>query len=618
MFVLASLGAMSLMPSVVSADSIAAWFADGLMAPQILMYEEDKGRIFYSLCNSNGTPIFPYDDEHTLQLYDKPMKNTTITGSSGSNGSVLLWYQHEQGGIAHAIFACNTTGHLNLGVNNGVPQSWIVTGGQPVVPSNEIQPGTDLAALTFGQKGHRVYYKSNENLLSSLEYRTNPSNPEEGNWAYGGELSQNNFSGPAIAASAIPNGAISVIIPGEREEVDLSTKTLDGSSWNVTSWPYHIYADINSTVSVSNYTAHNKWHFDGRSGGLSPEPLDSFSHNESDIAIAHTQGSDGLYIGNIFYIGEDFNLHHLYGSPHNWTTNQQQQPEFWPPSSAPWARLAAVGYGLTKNLWIYYKSGGQLVQVHQRDGQWQKYVVLPKFNATAPDTSTGEGSAAGLSGSQKIGVGVGVGLGGLVLLAVAAFFVFRFVKRSRQNKDQNFAAAQGGGVEYTPENNNNKTGVHPSNPGSPTLMSSTPAPGYTSDNWGDAPGQWINGQWVPSPGPYGDVPQAKQGEQWQQHQGHNSAYSDNRFSHLSGFQPVYEMGHEQKPQELQVTQLYPSTAHAWEMGGNEIQPDRNGVSPPPLAGSPPLLQPVSPIPTGTVSEVSAVPAAGHHGTGPKR
>lgn len=262
-----------------------------------------------------------------------------------------------------------------------------------------------------------------------------------------------------------------------------------------------------------------------------------------------------------------------------------------------------------------------VVQVHQEDGQWQNHMTLPKFNATASDTSTSEGSSGGLSDSQQIGVGVGVGVGGLILLAIAAFFIFRFAKKSRQNKDQSFAATQGGGVEPTPENNynnnNNKTGVHPSNPGSPGLMSSTPAPGYTSGHWGDAPGQWISGQWVPSPGPYGDASQAKQGEQWQQHQGHNSVHPDNRFSHLSGFQPVYEMGHEQRPQELQVTQPYPSTAHAWELGGDEIRPDRNGVSPPPLASSPQPLQPVSPMPTGTVSEVSTAPPVQNYGTGQK-
>lgn len=244
-------------------------------------------------------------------------------------------------------------------------------------------------------------------------------------------------------------------------------------------------------------------------------------------------------------------------------------------------------------------------------------MTLPKFNATVLDTSTGEGSTGGLSNSQKIGVGVGVGVGGLILLAIAAFFIFRFAKKSRHNKDQNFAAARGEGVAPTAENNynNNKTGIHPSNPGSPGLMSSTPAPDYTSGHWGDAPGQWINGQWVPSPGPYGDASQTKQGEQWQQHQGHNSVHPDNRFSHLSGFQPVYEMGHEQRPQELQVTQPYPSTAHAWEMGGDEIRPDRNGVSPPPLASSSPPLQPVSPMPTGTVSEVSTAPPVQNYGTG---
>lgn len=127
------------------------------------------------------------------------------------------------------------------------------------------------------------------------------------------------------------------------------------------SWPYRIYADSNFTVSVSNYTVHNKWIYNGGSAGLSPtaEPFRSFSRNQTDIAIAHTQRNDGKYEGNIFYLGNDFNLHHLYGSPHNWTTSVQQKPEFWPSSSVPWARLAAVGHGLTKDLWIYYISGGQ-------------------------------------------------------------------------------------------------------------------------------------------------------------------------------------------------------------------------------------------------------------------
>lgn len=89
MLAFAILTALLLLPSVkVAADAIAAWYGGGLQAPQVAMWDEAQGKMFYSLCNSNGTPIFPYNDDYALQLDQKPIRNTNVAGSVGPENTV--------------------------------------------------------------------------------------------------------------------------------------------------------------------------------------------------------------------------------------------------------------------------------------------------------------------------------------------------------------------------------------------------------------------------------------------------------------------------------------------------------------------------------------------------
>lgn len=88
MLALAILTASLLVPSLAAADAIATWYGGGLQAPQVAMWDEAQGKMFYSLCNSNGTPIFLYNDDYVLQLDQKPIRNTSVAGSVGPENTV--------------------------------------------------------------------------------------------------------------------------------------------------------------------------------------------------------------------------------------------------------------------------------------------------------------------------------------------------------------------------------------------------------------------------------------------------------------------------------------------------------------------------------------------------
>ena len=60
--------------------SLSSWFT-GLGAPQLIKYDDDTGKIFYSLCNSNSTPVFPEDDTAALHLEIPPAKGTSVAGA---------------------------------------------------------------------------------------------------------------------------------------------------------------------------------------------------------------------------------------------------------------------------------------------------------------------------------------------------------------------------------------------------------------------------------------------------------------------------------------------------------------------------------------------------------
>lgn len=59
---------------------MSTWYT-GLGAPQLAMYNQSAGKIYYSLCNSNSTPIFPANDTAAFHLDIPPANNTSIAGT---------------------------------------------------------------------------------------------------------------------------------------------------------------------------------------------------------------------------------------------------------------------------------------------------------------------------------------------------------------------------------------------------------------------------------------------------------------------------------------------------------------------------------------------------------
>ncbi len=70
--------------------SIHSWLVEALGAPQIVMYDDDTGNIFYSLCNSSGTPVFPADSSAAFNLKYPPLNGTGLAGFGYSDGTNVV------------------------------------------------------------------------------------------------------------------------------------------------------------------------------------------------------------------------------------------------------------------------------------------------------------------------------------------------------------------------------------------------------------------------------------------------------------------------------------------------------------------------------------------------
>jgi hypothetical protein len=70
---------LNLFLAVVHAGSVAAW-TTGRDAPQIMVQDDDSGKILYSFCNSNETAIFPANETRSLTFDIEPKKGTSLAG----------------------------------------------------------------------------------------------------------------------------------------------------------------------------------------------------------------------------------------------------------------------------------------------------------------------------------------------------------------------------------------------------------------------------------------------------------------------------------------------------------------------------------------------------------
>lgn len=149
---------------------------------------------------------------------------------------------------------------------------------------------------------------------------------------------------------------------------------------------------------------------------------------------------DNTFTRSVFYIGTDRLLHEVSNINFQWKLYPNQTLEAWPEADGANASLA-VAYNLqSSEAWIFYVSGGSLVQAHREtSGDWGLSVVV-SVNSVTDKTSSGvDGKkSSGLSTGAKAGVGVAVSIG---VLAIAGLGLFFCLRRRRQRAATAAAAA---------------------------------------------------------------------------------------------------------------------------------------------------------------------------------
>jgi hypothetical protein len=244
----------SLFLSTASAGAVAAW-TNQWGAPQVMVQDDDTGKILYSFCNSNETAIFQANESRALE-FDKglePKKGTSLAGVGfvDSNGNITvinclypsgthessyvtlrsinhyaksmeqaaMWFLNDDNAIVHALWHCNSTGHFVNSGEGSSSQQWIIHN------MGSVHPNSGLAAVELpGDNGYRVYYQQEDLTTSTLAYT------RQTGWVWTGNISQDPMKGFPISAGFINGDNITVVTPRDNNNIEVST-LLPNQTW---------------------------------------------------------------------------------------------------------------------------------------------------------------------------------------------------------------------------------------------------------------------------------------------------------------------------------------------------------------------------------------------------
>ncbi|KAH9895342.1 hypothetical protein F4778DRAFT_783698 [Xylariomycetidae sp. FL2044] len=444
------------------AGYMTSWHA-GFDAPQIIMQDDQTGKLFHSYCNSSdGSPVFPESDFPTLPIPDElgPRKGTGLATTGYANGAdmtaVVNW-QMSNHSIVHGLFICNrTTGLFDL--VPGAP--WIISGGDN--PDPNADSGLAMVHLE-GESGYQVYYQDGSKAVVALRYT------QSDNWKPAGNVSQDAIQGFHIGAGSVGKSTITVVAPRDDNNIEISTVLQDNGTWVISTFPTPLEPvdrpedKIKLDLAPTNFTLARNFTLDTKAGAeLS---LDGWFYRVSGMALTF----DPQGTRSIFYMGNDSKVHQITEDNGDWKLADRPDETKWPDADSPDTPFAVTYDNVGGQIWMYYRSGGSMTQIYRSMDGWDEASPLPSAFPTAEKSSS-----SGLSRGAKAGIGVGVSIGGLALIALGAYI---FLQR-RRGKQEKAAAAAGDAAAQ----------AHLSLPHSP-------APAYAS---GAPEGQWINGQWVPT------------------------------------------------------------------------------------------------------------------------
>ncbi|RYP76310.1 hypothetical protein DL769_003650 [Monosporascus sp. CRB-8-3] len=433
--VLLAQASLWLSPRSVDAASVDAWLVPELATPQVVVYDDYSGNVYYSLCNSSGTPVFPGDESATFELRFTPLNGTSVVGFGYINDDRVvaqMFYQEEGGAIVDVTFFCDSS----TGRYEPSDKQFIVSVGVDGLPP--IQQPSSLDVLPVGATaGQRIYFRDENGQPAVLGYH-----PDLEKWQFDGYILQANLSGSSSSLGAAILGTQNITV----------AFAVDGVI-GVTTFPVPIYARPNDDSGnagagpVTNETDSENWTLVRNETAAEDWSLDAFDSSAVNINLAFTS----LGTLSTFYIGSDKALYQIRQEDDSWHKWEEQGQERWPLADAENSKFGIAHEFFSDKIWIYYMSDGHMTQIHQSSsGVWQPAVALMRSNDTAGTensggsgagdsvTSTGAESgedrqeSTGISQAGKIGTGVGISAGVLVLGAIG-LFSWRYRKRAARN-----------------------------------------------------------------------------------------------------------------------------------------------------------------------------------------
>jgi len=358
---------LALFAGSASAGRLAAWWTNDY-GPTLMMQDDASAGIRYSLCNSQGTPIFPNDTSITIPLLKYPPKNGTALAGGGwwdsTNVIASIFYFDKNDEVVNTLLKCDdSTGHWT---NTG---DFVVSGGAPKAASN-----SDLSMDLLGAKdGYRVLYNGLDGAVHVLSYN-NANGWKYANVAYNASTSAN------VIASVYPPADLNItlIVPMDKNNMAVSRFYGDGT-WRFESFPTPLKTLSNNTI-ITNST--NPSSVQLNTTFVPSYTLPAWNGKPKSLGMAE----DSSWTRSVFYVGTDKQLYQAGNVDYKWIAFPSQSSSSWPKSDDGY--LAVANDFNSDSLRVYYMSNGSLIEANGDQGNWRDALVLPSYNATASANNT--------------------------------------------------------------------------------------------------------------------------------------------------------------------------------------------------------------------------------------
>ncbi|KAL9570472.1 hypothetical protein ACKAV7_005403 [Fusarium commune] len=168
-----------------------------------------------------------------------------------------------------------------------------------------------------------------------------------------------------------------------------------------------------------------------------PDPFAINSSNAGTVPLGIA--SDPDHVLSIFYIGIDKKLHEITETDDGqWRVANGSEDQDWPEAGDD-PDIAVISPMGEEDVWIFYQSDHEVVQLHKKNGTWMK----PANVSTKGGNSGGshghnmsnKHDDAALTTGAKAGIGAGIAAGALLGGAVL-FLVFRRRKKAAETEEK--------------------------------------------------------------------------------------------------------------------------------------------------------------------------------------